>query len=625
MVQQAPAVSTQLQPQTSLGLKLLFKRQSGDKYEVISGATGTSSPAVPQLNASISVPSSSLSSVTAAETQQSQRPKREASRRVKFRFSEMESDESPLKKKSKRVEASLVAYVPPRPVIRANSRDVTSLQSPRVMVTAEPTPTQSMNQRQLAATSTTPQPINRPTSAAPPPPPLPPPVVVETLVSFEASEIVERVDEDVKRSIMERPPRVIINHSIPFPIALVEDKTNVVYTKALLLIHLYKSHASPCIICVLCKRFFSIADFSRHFHISDEDLYDEEEDDDEEEEMMTNMNMTFFSADERRQHKLTKLLKNKYKILPYCLQNAGDLSEQQLKTWRMFSDRFNSFKKAKASALVAAAASAATSTGGDKKPKTPTTTPTPLSNGSKKLKSSLKESKQTTNWDRIDDSGDNSSKSTGQFILNRARLDDEKIVYLRKNGQAFANSRLSDCSDSEMEEEEEDECKATVQKERITHLPPVSGKQTQATKVTNEPDLSLSEGEEEDLRSNNSSSGLSDHSSTVAPPPLVAAVEKKLVDIRNNKYSYFYCKLPSTIEKHFNYYDNLTDDVLFFIESNHFLITPEAFMLYKLKAKCSQYKKFLYTSATVHSPSSPARATLASGHLMSGGIGDTTI
>lgn len=151
---------------------------------------------------------------------------------------------------------------------------------------------------------------------------------------------------------------------MPFPIALVEDKTNIVHTKALLLIHLYRSYSSPCIICVLCKQFFSINEFSKHFHLSDEDLLDDDDDIDDDEdnddmdedshnidedvgtgtaERRVSKDKTgagHFDWNQIREKKLSALRKKSYKILPYCLNRNNELNEDQLKTWKIFGERF---------------------------------------------------------------------------------------------------------------------------------------------------------------------------------------------------------------------------------------------------------------------------------------------
>lgn len=157
-------------------------------------------------------------------------------------------------------------------------------------------------------------------------------------------------DEELIAHMLEQQPRVKITHSIPFPIALVEDKTNIVHTKALLLIHLYKSYSSPCIICVLCKRFFSINEFSKHFHLSDEDLLDKDDEESSNNDDETNDDQrkprdraSYTEADwqQIRERRLSSLKKKSYKILPYCLNKNNELNEDQLKIWKIFGERYD--------------------------------------------------------------------------------------------------------------------------------------------------------------------------------------------------------------------------------------------------------------------------------------------
>lgn len=119
----------------SIGLKLVFKRQSGDKYEVISGASSPLSTA--------SNPSSST------VTSLNQRPKREAARRVKFRFNDFESDEieMPVRKRPKYIANSVLSNAQRstiKPVIRTNN--VTQPVAPSVQ--PKPNPTQPIVNRQ---------------------------------------------------------------------------------------------------------------------------------------------------------------------------------------------------------------------------------------------------------------------------------------------------------------------------------------------------------------------------------------------------------------------------------------------------------------------------------------------
>lgn len=137
-------------------------------------------------------------------------------------------------------------------------------------------------------------------------------------IAFQPSEIVRSTLFE-KMDIINNQPCVLINHSVPMPVALVEDKTNIVQTKAVLFIHLFQSISSPCIGCPLCKKFLTISEFSKHVHL------DEDEEDDENEVINS---------------------KKSYKILPYRINNESELSETDLSTWKLFGKRYNDFKRA---------------------------------------------------------------------------------------------------------------------------------------------------------------------------------------------------------------------------------------------------------------------------------------
>ena len=138
---------------------------------------------------------------------------------------------------------------------------------------------------------------------------------------FLESEIVKITAEEAV-FIMNNQPTTVLNHSLPLHIALVEDQTNIVCTKAVLFIHLFKSFDSPCIGCPPCKSFLTTTEFSKHIHPDE----DEEGDDDDE-----------------------QLHKKSYKILPY---NQDKLSESDLSTWKLFGKRFGLFKQRKQQKLV---------------------------------------------------------------------------------------------------------------------------------------------------------------------------------------------------------------------------------------------------------------------------------
>lgn len=204
--------------QQSFGLKLILKRQSGDIYEIKNSTGAPSSPAS----------NCSFDSLGAASN--GERPKREAARKVKFIFSETESDESPIKK---------------RPKISQNHAQIISMANRNLLISQQlkhQPPRALCNKRRLSKQEE----------------------YKEVLLPFDKHELIEKSDY-LMHKLVNQEPKISLNHSIPFPIALVEDKTNIVHTKALLLIHLYQSYSSPCIICVLCKNFLVLENFQNIF------------------------------------------------------------------------------------------------------------------------------------------------------------------------------------------------------------------------------------------------------------------------------------------------------------------------------------------------------------------------
>ncbi len=151
---------------------------------------------------------------------------------------------------------------------------------------------------------------------------------------------------DAKNHIL-KDVNIMINHSIPFPIALVEDLTNIVATKALLLLHLFRSYASPCIICVLCKRFFNIGDFTKHFHVTNEDLSSSPSSSSSDEQGNEKLSSKI-STETRKLRKIDDLRKKSFKILPYSIHgNNSNLDVNQIRVWKLFSERFAYFKEQK--------------------------------------------------------------------------------------------------------------------------------------------------------------------------------------------------------------------------------------------------------------------------------------
>ncbi len=135
-----------------------------------------------------------------------------------------------------------------------------------------------------------------------------------------------------KHEILKQKISVVLYHSQGIPIALVENNTNFIQTKAVLFLHLFVSLSVGCIWCPLCATHLSVTEFSRHVH-------PEEGEDDEEDQP---------SEDSEFKAKKT------YKILPYRI-DGQELSSDVLVGWKTFARRFSEFKQAqinKASSAV---------------------------------------------------------------------------------------------------------------------------------------------------------------------------------------------------------------------------------------------------------------------------------
>jgi hypothetical protein len=291
--------------QTS-GLKLVLKRQSGDKYSVETNTTSANSS---YLSSSLNETSfSSFSKDPLSASFGSDRPRRVAARKVKFAFNENEYDLGNELSVSRAKRARYAA-----PPVSPPSSTTTTLFKPKLSPKREE---EEAEENESSA--------------------------------FEPSEIIAEKSAE-KQRIIANQPQVIINHSRPFPIALVEDKTNVVYTKALLFLHLFKSYLSQCIHCPWCNTLLNVSEFSKHLHADNLDSDDEEEEeeensaseaeseldlDNEEYIRLDEADKQFYAATKRKERKLRRLMKKSFKILPYCISGNEELSEMDVKRWR---------------------------------------------------------------------------------------------------------------------------------------------------------------------------------------------------------------------------------------------------------------------------------------------------
>jgi hypothetical protein len=449
-----------------LGLKLVLKRHSGDKYEVKSN-NPNSTPLSASNSLLINTPNTDIMS--------SRRPKREAARKVKFTFSESEYDldDIPIRKKSRtnsqsfNIQPSTLHSYSTNQILKQQNKKQTNVN----YKTSSTTTTNIKNNVKIVISESISK-TTLPTPPLPPPPPQPP-----AQIKFERSDLVSCSIDD-KISIMKEQPFILIKQSKPFPIALVEDKTNVVYTKALLFLHLFKSYSSQCIYCPWCRLFLSVGEFSKHLHL--EDLDEEEDEEDETSTSCSDLSNDDEHDEDRHKFKkkqlkkLNKLKQKSFKILPYCtnLQQDGDdkLSESDIKTWKTFGSRFAQFKsirneqqkKEKELALLIRKQDDSSNHNKDKKYLTiqaqhisllsrnnrassgsvsssNLTSPNPINQSKSKVET-------FDDWDQID-------KEKKVYYLSKGKMDYEKVTYLNSNGDRLSESEFEEDEDVELEED----------------------------------------------------------------------------------------------------------------------------------------------------------------------------
>lgn len=140
---------------------------------------------------------------------------------------------------------------------------------------------------------------------------------------FEADKFRASFKDKAQICIKEPFVRVVMNHDV-LGLALCEEKTNLVRSKALLHCHLYISNTTPCIYCIECNKYMSVNDFSKHIHVSIDDIDDP------------------FDDDEAKA--VNKLLKtHRYSILPYPV-NFVELNKNESELWQAFSKKYIDFK-----------------------------------------------------------------------------------------------------------------------------------------------------------------------------------------------------------------------------------------------------------------------------------------
>ena len=139
---------------------------------------------------------------------------------------------------------------------------------------------------------------------------------------FKCDKVHESFEAKYQIRKNEASLRVVIQHH-ELALALCEAKTNIIRSKAILHYHLYISNSTPCIYCPYCNVYLSVNEFSRHVHVSVDDIDDP------------------FDADEAKAAQ--RLLdKHKHHILPYT--DSGELNKKEMDLWQAFSEKYLIFK-----------------------------------------------------------------------------------------------------------------------------------------------------------------------------------------------------------------------------------------------------------------------------------------
>lgn len=110
-------------------------------------------------------------------------------------------------------------------------------------------------------------------------------------------------------------PKVVVFHSVPVPVSI-KDKNKNIIGKGALLIHLYQTPCSPCILCAVCKKFFSLPDFFYHMN-----------------------------SDEISGKQKNKINVDTLTIEPYLFKNQTNNPINQMKIWKEFKIKTKMFNQ----------------------------------------------------------------------------------------------------------------------------------------------------------------------------------------------------------------------------------------------------------------------------------------
>ena len=284
------------QQQNTIGLKLVLKRQANNNYKITNPSDLLLLPMTTEV--------SSNNNNNNLNKDARIRPKRAASNKVKFRFSEEESEyenETPHRKRAK---------LNTKTVDNKNFKKDIQTQV-KFIYPVSKSKQRQQKQQQVNSRDAVKETLNQ-LSHSKQEKPLVKKFVKETLQDFNRNEIIESTYNE-KLSAFQSRPIVLIEKSQPLPICLVEDKTNIVCTKALLFIHLFQTFSAQCIGCPLCKIYLNITEFSKHIHQNEDD---EDDESDSEKKSEITSNHSDMDDDTQSYSNSKTHIKKSYKILP---------------------------------------------------------------------------------------------------------------------------------------------------------------------------------------------------------------------------------------------------------------------------------------------------------------------
>lgn len=372
-----------------------------------------------------------------------------------------------------------------------------------------------------------------------------------------------------KHNILNNQPSVQMEHSEPFPIALVENETNIVETKALLFLHLFQSLSCPCIGCPACHSYMTCAEFSKHVH----------KDEDEPDVLIES--------------------EKSYKILPYRMDDE-ELSDEALNTWKIFGKRYAEFKQRQTQVVLEPPEQAQTSTPTNcSNEKQSVLTNRDLNNNyiesnevgvTKKVSRQLSDPVEFSEWDYKENDTYHISESrllSDQVCVVECERDHQKIrdteihYFMEKKEDLLLSE--DECSQDEIDEGIE----LSVASKEISII------DTNEDDIEERMDLPVDSNEASIINSDESDiqdlvTELIDQIEIdLEPSSLTNELESVKHSLRTHRLSYDEESLdttmsskPTIMERYFNLYDNLTNDMLLYICENEFTVIPDSFVMY---------------------------------------------